>query len=280
MRGPKKMTEQVIERYRKEGRGMGEGANYKPWINVGEFSSSGRTHRIHSLKTGREHQLFSDVERDLFFLLEWSAGVIDIREQFPLDRAITLEIAASAGIRHPTYPGTHIPTVMTIDFLVTKAHRGKKILYGFDGKTSQEAENERSLEKLEIHRRFLDGMGFQHIIVLNTTIPTQKVRNIAWIRDAYIKPGEVEPYENYFDDKAQRMASQLAGYQGNTTLQIFCERFDIQHGLESGTGLRVARLLMQLRVLIPDLSQPDLPTCPLAAFKVAAFPGHLRLVEG
>lgn len=280
MRGPKKWTEQTIERYQKEGRGKGEGANYKPWLNVGEFSSSGRVHRIRGLKTNREHQLFSDVERDLFLLLEWSADVIDIREQFPLDRELTMEIAAAHGIRHPYYPGTKTPAVMTTDFLVTKIYNGDQVLVAFNGKTTAEAEDARSLEKLELQRQYWNGMGFAHHVVFDSTLPKVMTHNIEWIRGAQLKDGEPETYPGFFDEYARRMTHDLTSSQRNDTLSVYCERFDIKHGLEAGTGLRVARLLMQSRILMPDLNEPSLPACPLQAFKVAAPAGQLRLVGG
>jgi len=280
MRGPKKWTEQTIERYLKEGRGKGEGPNYKPWLNVGEFSSRGRVHRIRGLKTNREHQLFSDVERDLFMLLEWSADVTDIREQFPLDRDLTMEIAAAHGIKHPYYPGTQTPAVMTTDFLVTKIYNGHPVLVAFNAKTTTEAEDARSLEKLEIHRLYWDGMGFAHHVVFDSTIPKVMTRNIEWIRGAQLKDGERETYPGFFNEYARRMTDELVLRQRNDTLSGYCEKFDIKHGLEPGTGLRVARLLMQSRVLMPDLNEPSLPACPLQAYKVTASVGQLRLVGG
>jgi hypothetical protein len=92
-RGIKNWTEAVIERFEKEGRGKGTGAQYKPWLNIGDFASHGRTHNPLGIKTGRPHQLFSDNEYDFFLMLEWAADVVDIREQFPLPRDKTMEVA-------------------------------------------------------------------------------------------------------------------------------------------------------------------------------------------
>jgi hypothetical protein len=56
-RGIQKWTEAVIGRFEKEGRGKGEGASYKPWLNIGDFASTGRTHDPLGIKTSRPHQL-------------------------------------------------------------------------------------------------------------------------------------------------------------------------------------------------------------------------------
>ncbi len=41
-----KLTEKKIADMIQAGRGQGEGADYQPWIQVGNFSSEGRGHRI------------------------------------------------------------------------------------------------------------------------------------------------------------------------------------------------------------------------------------------
>lgn len=115
-RGPRKMTEDVIKRWRAEGRGTGEKQTYKPWLEVFDFSSEGLVNRVYSEKLGRTVHLMSEVESKIFYGLEWQRSIIDIREQFPLDRDLTLEIASHLGIKHPYYPGTRVPTVMTVDF--------------------------------------------------------------------------------------------------------------------------------------------------------------------
>ncbi len=45
-------TKAKRERYLKEKRGQGNGANYKPWIKVQDLPSLGRSTRVHSVKTG------------------------------------------------------------------------------------------------------------------------------------------------------------------------------------------------------------------------------------
>src|SRR5574340_539017 len=107
-----------------------------------------------------------------------------------------------------------------------------------------------------------------------------KVRNLDWIRGAQLKEGEIERYPGYFNEYANRMADELTRSHRSESLSDYCAKFDIKCGLEAGTGLRVARLLMQTRVLMPDLSQPNLYDCPLPAFKVTARPGNLRVVAG
>lgn len=267
--GPKKWTEATIERMHLEGRGKGEGQFYKPWIEVLEVSSIGRSRRVSGIKTGREHQLLSDVEWKLFLLLEWARNVVDIREQYPLDRGLTQEIASMLRIRHPVYPGTKVPAVMTVDFLTTEERDGTRSLAAYNAKTTADAENIRALEKLEIRRFYFQGVGIPHHLVLSTEIPAKLVRNLEWIRGGQQKQGELEPYPNFLTENAQRMAADLARRKSSETLAEYCVAFDSRFGLPAGTGMRVARILMHERILLVDLENSDLPTAPLASFPVA-----------
>ena len=42
-----------IEKWIKEGRGSGVGADYKPWLNIQDVSSLGRSTRLKGIKTNR-----------------------------------------------------------------------------------------------------------------------------------------------------------------------------------------------------------------------------------
>lgn len=109
-----------IEKWINEGRGSGVGSDYKPWLNIQDVSSKGRSTRLKGTKTNRQHEFLSDLERNYFYLTEYSDFVVDIREQFPLlPLEETIVIADELGIKHPTDPKTNESIVMTTDFLLT-----------------------------------------------------------------------------------------------------------------------------------------------------------------
>ncbi|TDR80675.1 hypothetical protein [Paludibacterium purpuratum] len=93
--------ESKVQRYLAEGCGVGRLASYKPWLTVHDVPSSGRVSRIQGWHTGRIHHLLSDGETGLFLLFDWEDNVSDIREQFPLDRGVTRQIAVEIGVPHP-----------------------------------------------------------------------------------------------------------------------------------------------------------------------------------
>src|SRR5690606_29035753 len=151
-------------------------SDYKPWIAVTDVSSSGRSRRVWSPKTGRTHHLLSDVEYQLFLALEWSRDVVDIREQYPLDRDVTQEVANSLGIKHPCYTGTNSPIVMTVDFLITRIQNGAEVEEAYDAKRTEEAEHERAIAKLELQRSVLRLIDVPHHLIFHSDIPQRKVK--------------------------------------------------------------------------------------------------------
>lgn len=276
-------TEKKIARLEAEGRGRGSGAKYQPWLTVSDLSSQGRSRRVWSPKTNRTHHLFSDVEYDLFLACEWAQNVVDLREQYPLDRALTQTVAQKLRIAHPFYPGTHVPTVMTVDLLVTVVASGEKQFIALNAKRDEEAEDARSLEKLEIQRSYFEKLDIPHHLVYHSQIPKIKVRNIDQIRGALLKPGEPEPHPGFFKELCARMSAELASAPRPAlamTLLAYCTEFDVRHGLQAGTGIRVARMLMAERSLMAHLSSPDLTGEPIASLIVTGQPGQLRAVGG
>ena len=112
----KGLTQAQIDRRLKDGRGQGQGSDYKPFIYTRDVSSLGRSHRLPGSKTRRLHHLLSDLELAIFLTLDRSPHVTDIREQFPMRVEDTVRIAEELGLPHGRYKGT--PQVLTSDFLV------------------------------------------------------------------------------------------------------------------------------------------------------------------
>lgn len=146
------IDEPKIARWIKQERGQGSGAAYKPWLTIHDVPSIGRASRFFGKITGREHHLLSDIERGVCLALDAAEGVVDIREQFPLAREITIAIAGEMGVPHPKDRGVDI--VMTTDFLVDIRREGHVRREAIAVKPSQGLDDTRTIEKLEIERRF------------------------------------------------------------------------------------------------------------------------------
>jgi len=266
-----KWSEEKIAEFEKAGRGKGTGERYIPWIKTSDFSSRGDSLRVYSPLTHRIHHFLSTIEFDFFILAEATPDIVDIREQFPLPRQDTRSIAADLGIAHPIYPGTNVSTVMTCDFVITRERGAERWYEAYNCKSGSEANELRSIEKLEIQRRLFHSDGIAHHIVFDALLPKTKIKNLKWIRGATLAHGENEPYPGYYTDHCNRLLRDITTTQKKVSLNEYCQYYDDRTGALAGTGLRVVRMLLQKRFLITDLNQPDLPTLPTEMFKSQQF---------
>lgn len=268
-RGIKNWSRKLIEQRIREGYGAGEGSAYKPWIRTTDFSSAGRISRPYSAKCGRTIELVSDVESNTFGLLEFAPSVVQVYEQYRLEQDETLQIAAALGIAHPFYPGTHVEAVMTVDFLVLSGSLEDPSYLAIDCKRSEEADDPRSLEKLQITHAYFAGRDVPHRLVYHSRLPMQMVRNIEWARGASIKPGQIDPSPDQLRDQAELMIHEIGHMNRTSTLTHYCAGFEKRHGLRTGLGLRIARYLIWEHRLECDMRTPNLEAAPLASFTVA-----------
>lgn len=175
-------NQSVYKKYLREGRGRGEGPGYTPWIRIQDFASKGVVSRVKGRTTGRVHHLMSNNELAYFYLLDWSDNVLDIREQYPLlDLDCAINAAAQAGIKYPTDKTSGYPYVMTCDFMITTAQ-------GFKARTvklSSELTNPRTIEKLEIERRYWKEKNVEWKLVTEAEISFQKAKNIEFLYTAH-----------------------------------------------------------------------------------------------
>src|ERR1700761_2306115 len=158
-------------RFEKEGRGQGVGENYKPWLTIRDVPSRGRSHRLVGITTNRVHHFLSDIEHDLFLLLDWQDSVVDLREQLRLDRDETCRIADARAIRHPRVPRAAEPMVMTTDLVIDRRGPVGITTEAFAVKPDTELDKPRTLQKLEIERRYWLDRGVPWSIVTRAELP-------------------------------------------------------------------------------------------------------------
>lgn len=187
MRGRRFASSQDIERHIANGFGAGAGAEYVPWLRVQDVPSRGRSWKIPGVKIDRIHHLLSDLERAYFLLSEFSEDVVDIREQYPLlPLESTQAIARAIGVRYPRYRPTSVPMVMTTDFLLTVQQPNgdlksvaRTIKYQEDLKGRDCA---RTLEKLDVERRFWISQGVDWSIVTEELFTPDLIQNLGFLR--------------------------------------------------------------------------------------------------
>ncbi|UBZ00382.1 TnsA endonuclease N-terminal domain-containing protein (plasmid) [Pseudomonas cannabina pv. alisalensis] len=174
----KGLTQAQIDRRIKEGRGQGQGSDYKPFIYTRDVSSLGRSHRLLGSKTRRLHHLLSDLELAIFLTLDWSLRVTDIREQFPMNVEDTMRIAKELGLPHGRYKGT--PQVLTSDFLVDFEDLQRPSI-AIQAKYSADLQKPEVIERLELERRYWQEKGIPWAIVTEREVSKVAFANVQWL---------------------------------------------------------------------------------------------------
>jgi len=258
------LDEKKIARFLKEGRGEGHGVDYKPWLTIQDVSSHGRSTRIHSFKVGREHHFLSDLETSSFLLFDWSEKVVDIREQFPLERELTRRIATDMGVRHPIDVRSQTDIVMTTDFLldVNTGLGGNNQLVARAVKPAGKLENKRVLEKLEIERRYWQCKGVDWGVITDRDLPKQRIKNLYWMREMQSLDNMVMPHPNYWSDRCNWFMACLPN-AASITIKNFLTKLEESKGFASGEGLTVLRHLLANKVISFDLDVELKMTAPI-----------------
>jgi hypothetical protein len=246
------LTEKKIAEMEKEGRGQGKGENYKPWIIIQDFPSSGLATRGIGWKTNRIHHFLSKLELDYFYVLEWNSSVVDIQEQFPLNREDTMHVANAKGIKHPTDPKTQIPIVMTTDFLITVNNSDGIKQIARTIKPSKELENERTIEKFEIERTYWETRGIDWGIVTEKEMPKDLIQNVEWLHSSYFEIEDLPA--STLNTYVQQMKSFIKKYK--TSIIEMVSEFDKNFQLEDGTGLDILKyLIARKEIPIKDITK-------------------------
>jgi hypothetical protein len=210
---------------------------------VQDVASDGRAWRIKDWKNGRDHHLFSNHERDLYYIFAWSRIVVDIREQFPLSLDITREIAKQTGIRYPTDREKN-PVVLTTDFLITVCTPTGNVDEARTFKPSGQLQSRRVIEKLEIERIYWLGENVDWGIVTEREIPDVLVKNIAYLYSHYDISDRLSLPQNELYDIAETLTSLVTP---DVPLRVATRICDEKLGLQRGDSLTVARHLLATR---------------------------------
>lgn len=246
-------TQDKMQRFLKEGRGMGIGENYKPWLTIQDFPSMGRVSRVFSNKTQRIHHFFSDSQTRMFYLLHWEDSVIDIREHYPLlDIGQIIEEKDGLKLEKFQDKKTGTPFVFTTTFLATIIDsKGKKDYVARSVKSSLELDKKHIIESFELERRYWESKNIDWGIVTQKDIPVIKSKNIEWVYSS------LEDSNNRGIDSASRedLSNILLNQLMRKSLPIreITTKLDNQYNLDSGTGLYLFKYLIASKSIDLDM---------------------------
>lgn len=235
-------------RWIKDGRGHGLGKEYKPWLTVRDVPSEGRSHRIFGHITHRTHHLLSDLELATFLLLQWNNSTTDIREQFPLEISVTKRLCETAGIKHPEFSG--VQQFMTSDFLINTSDPNNRI-FAIQVKTSSALEESRTIEKLEIERRYWLEKEIPWYLVTEKEIPLDVFRNLDWLYSLQAQEFTLDEESRFFDFFSIQLIR-----NASLTIIDLCKQLDTVYHMELGDSLYQIRALLARRYFHFDITIP------------------------
>ncbi len=243
-RSPYAFTDAKLKRWTKEGRGAGEGASYRPWLECRNVRSRGRKHRLPGMLHDRVMHLMSDLERNAVLFFERDPRVLDLREQYPLDREITRAIARELGTRHPRDPATGTDIVMTTDLLVTFNNgRGSRSTRAFSVKPAGELLDHRIVIKQEMERRYWERLGIVWRPLLDTTLRRREYFNaVLWAREWFRFPTKDASVLASWARRCASVEAELMDAVGTLG--------DVVRSLSAGPDMNAGEVLSSLRHLV------------------------------
>lgn len=157
--------------------------DYESAIRIQDFPSKGRVSRIKGKTTGRLHHLLTDLETNIFYLLDFDEKVIDIKEHYPLldlmDGFIDLE---NINLNKFKDKKTGEQYIFSTTFVVTLKNSAEERYLAISVKNENQLYKSTTLEKLEIERRYWQSKQIDWFILTNKDIEMDMVENIKWLR--------------------------------------------------------------------------------------------------
>ncbi|MFT5872448.1 MAG: hypothetical protein ACI8WT_001379 [Clostridium sp.] len=251
-------TREKYEKWIKEGRGQGEGADYKPWLLIQDVPSKGKCSRILGIKTKRQHELFSDNEANYFYSIDFSEPVIDIREQFPLlPIEDTIGIAQELGIKHPTDPKSQEVIVITTDFLISTVDENGKRLLARTVKQHEDLNSERQMEKFEIERRYWLHKGIDWGVVSEKEINETLAKNIELVYQ-FCNLKDLVGFQDLSPERLKEIVDEfkkeIIGV--STNIREKSHEFEERMLLEVGCGISIFKHLIITKQISISMTEP------------------------
>ncbi len=173
-----------------QGRGLGDGYDYKPFIKTRELNSRGTCSNFIDWKTGRQMEFLSQTELHIFMQLRWDDDVLDIKEQYPLDldklNAIINEAnselkAAGHDILKIRYNEDHW---LTTDFVLSKTGGETEAV---SVKYNKENLRPRDIETVWIEKKYWDSLGHKFRLMDKSDVNPILIKNLRLVTEYYDK---------------------------------------------------------------------------------------------
>jgi hypothetical protein len=228
--------------------GVGEGADYTPWLRIQDANSRTGKTLVHGMKTNRSHHLMSALETEFFYIADFSDSVIDIREQFPLfPLNLSQKIAQTFDISHPIHPISKQPLILTTTFLLTTINNNQINYSAISVLPKTSVNNVKTLEKLDIERIWWNELGVPFKSFTGNKFTKCQSRNIAWVTSP-MRSGVVK----FTEDQVETAISLL--HVSRYLKKEICEMFIHEIGIDHDEALSLLLTLIARKNVLVDFN--------------------------
>jgi len=251
-------TRQKYEKFLKEKRGLGEGKDYIPWLNIHFAPSLGRVSRIYSNKTGRIHHFLSDIQTNVFFYYSFMDEVVDIREHYPLlDVNDVLGNLDEYGLsKYNNYDKDEAPNIVTTTFLITTEDRvGNRNYIARSVKSANELDRKYVIEMMELQRRYWNAKNIDWGIITQKEVNKTKARNIEWAISSLLPDGSSGNSNTEVNNKLEKELLERVKALPSKSIRDICIEFDKDNDISSGEGVFFLRRLIASKKVLIDMDK-------------------------
>lgn len=227
-----------------------EDKEYVPGIKIQDFAPRGRVSRIKGKTTNRVHHLLSDLETNVFYLIDFQEKITDIKEHYPLlDLHEVVDDLSDIKLEKFKNKKTCEEYIFTTTFVITLKGNGEEKYLALSVRNETELYRDLLLEKLEVERRYWNKKGIRWSVITNKDIPMTKVNNIKWLYlgDINIKYEE----EGYIKEV---MVSKIS--RNECSIKEILDNVDKELSLPIGTALVLLKRMIISKEIIVDLYEP------------------------
>ncbi len=173
-----------------QGRGLGSGYDYKPFIKTREFNSRGTCSNFIDWKTGRQMEFLSQTELHIFMQLRWDDDILDIKEQYPLDldRLNTIIDEANSELKAAGQDALKIryneDHWLTTDLVLNKTNGETEAI---SVKYNKEHLKSRDIETVWIEKKYWNSLGHKFRLMDKSDVNPILIKNLRLVMEYYDK---------------------------------------------------------------------------------------------
>lgn len=213
--------------------------NYEPIVHVWSGPKGTRRHCLRGFKAKRNHHFLSDGEYRNGIHQESLPSTIDYFEQFPLwDIERAIQIAGEMGVRYPVDKEGEA-YIMSTDLLcrevcnqsnrMIKVARSYKPFEALRVESHHPRSVSRTLEKLEIERRYYAEMNINYELITNLDVSKTCALNLKTSRAAAWYAHEFKQHERSFNNLFVDVCAENPGCELKVNLERVMPRLGINY---------------------------------------------------